>query len=551
MFATAPTVAEASGFDVPHVGSAASNPLSKDAAAVHHNPAQLGLLDRGEFSFGAGLIVGRAGYTRQRRGTYQFADNLEFAEPVDPSSIDAAKTGNASKVAATPLGPIADVFVATPVIADRLVLGAGVYVPYAAILDMPPEGAQRFALKSLTLLSAHTTLSAAVRVHDVLSIGAGVSYVFSLLELSKVQDFAGVDLLSEAFAGDPIRQPNDFGADAPSTVRELDILARPVAITRAVSHSVSFNAGLALTPTDALDLAIVYQHGSQLRFNGKFQLDMDDDLFTQDLASQGLRYPPLVTGTARIKMRLPKRITVGGGYRFGARARLDAWVTYATYQDFDVIELTLVSDDLAQPDLGISNRAPQPLVRRWRGSVLVELAPRVYVTDKLELSAVAGYHSPASPDSTIDMASPDGHRLIFGAGVRYKFSDRFALLADFEGQAIIPRTVSASDYDLANGTYNLFIGQMGVHGQLRFGRSRSGRPVRRFEPTPTPAGDDPVAEPEVAPAPSTPSPRPTPDRRRPPPPPPVGKSTRQLPPAVATTGPPQKTLAIARGIADD
>ncbi len=459
----------ASGLDAPQVGNGGSSPVTADAAAVHWNPGQLGFLERGSLDFGAGLIVGRIGYERDRRGQYQYSDNFDFSEPIDPADIDPSRTGPTQAVGTTPVGPLVDVFVAAPVIPDRLVLGGGMYIPYAATLDFPENGPQRFALQSIFLVSLHTTFSAAVKVHDRVSIGAGATYVFSFLELSKIQDFGSIGLLSDALAEDPIGQENDFGVNAPSTVRELDVMARPISIERAVSHSPSFNVGLAVQATDRVNLGLVYQHGSTLRFRGDFQLDLDDDFFTQDLASQGLQYPALLRGEAQVEMRLPKRITLGAGIDATDRVRIDAWASYATYQDFDVIDIQLSSPDLAQPALGVGPVANQPLARDWRGTVHLEAAPRIQLTERLRLNTLLGYHSPASPDSTLDVASPDGHRLVFGGGVDVGINDRWSLLADLEGQAIIPRTVTTSTYDLGNGRYSLFLGQLGLHARMRFG----------------------------------------------------------------------------------
>lgn len=440
-------------------------------------------MERGEFDFGIGVIAGVVSYQRDRRGQYQYADNFDFAEPIDPANIDPARTGSADKVRATPVGPTIDLFVAVPVVPRRLTLGVGFYVPYAAILKLPRDGAQRFAAQSLSLISTHTTVSAAVRLHDVISIGGGVTYALSFVDLDKIQDFGGISQFGEALAGPPISQANDFGPDAPSTVRELDVLARQVSIKNGISHSVSFNVGIALRPTEQLDLAFVYQHGSKLRYKADFTLDMDDDFFTQDLASQGLAYPPVVRGKAELALDLPKRITVGGGYEFSSRFRLDGWATYAFYQDFDVIGVRLSSQDLAQPALGLPAVVDEPLRRDWVGSFLVEVAPRIGVTDKLVVNTLLGYHSPASPDATVDVASPDGQRMIFGAGIAYTFGPRFSLLADFEGQAILPRTVTTSDYDLGNGTYRLFLGNFALHGQLRFGgRARKRKAEAKSSP---------------------------------------------------------------------
>ncbi|MCX4245348.1 OmpP1/FadL family transporter [Paraliomyxa miuraensis] len=460
--------AAASGFDAPALSHGQSSPVVRDAAAVHYNPGQLGYIDRTELDLGLGLIFGSIGYQRDRRGQYQYADNFAFAEPIDPADIDPSRTGVTQPVRATPVGPILDGFLALPV-ADRVTLGAGFYIPYAAILSLPHDGDQRFQAQSVTLISTHTTISAGFRLHDVISIGGGVSYVLSILQLSKVQDFAAVQSFADGLASPPISQANDLGPSAPSTVRELDLLARQADIGPALSHGVSFNAGIALRPTKKLDVALVYQHGSRMRLNGDFTLNMDDDFFTQDLAAQGLQFPPVVQGKAHIELSLPKRLTLGLGYQVAPRVSLDGSVSYVFYSDFDVIDITLSSPDLAQPALGIGESVPQDLVRNWKNTVHGDLNVRVQATDKLRLSGSFGYQSGASPDSTVDMASPDGHRLLGGVGMEYALRERVSLLGDIRAQGIIPRTVTESDFDLGNGTYKMFLGVAAIHAKIKFG----------------------------------------------------------------------------------
>jgi long-chain fatty acid transport protein len=524
--------AVASGFDAPALGHGQSSPVARDATAVHHNPGQLGYIDRTELDVGLGLIFGSIGYQRDRRGLYQYADNFDFSDPVDPADLDPSRTGLTDPVRATPVGPIFDAFVAVPVIADRLTLGAGFYIPYAAILALPSDGAQRFQAQSITLISTHTTVSAGLKLHDVISVGAGLSYVLSIMQLSKVQDFGAVASFGDGLAGPPINQPNSFGPNAPSTVRELDVLARQADIGPAWSHGVSFNVGVALRPTHKLDLALVYQHGSRVRLRGPFELNMNDDFFTQDLAAQGVRFPPVVRGDAKIELSLPKRLTLGAGYQVHSRVSLDTALSYVFYSDFDVVDITLESPDLAQPALGIGQSVPQDLVRNWRNTVHTDLNVRVQATDKLRVSGSLGYQSGASPDSTIDMASPDGHRLIGGAGIEYAISERFSMLGDLRLQGIIPRTVTASDYDLGNGTYRMFLGVAAVHAKIKFGQpktkaSRTEGPEagRRAETAPAASGDqapatDAPATDAAPAAPPAPAPEAASSGSPPPPPPP-------------------------------
>ncbi len=538
--AHAPSVL-ASGFDAPSIGSGQSSPVARRSSAVHYNPGQLGFMDKGEVELGAGLIFGSIGYQRERRGQYQYADNFDFSDPVAASDIDPSRSGLADAVRATPVGPAVDVFAAIPVMPERITLGLGFYVPYAALLTLPDDGAQRFQAQSVTLISTSTTVSAGFRLHDVISLGAGLSYVLSIMQLSKVQDFAAVPAFGEGLAVPPINQPNSFGPTAPSTVRELDLLARQADIGPAISHGFSFNIGAAIRPTDKLDLALVYQHGSRVRLNGPFTLNMDDDFFTQDLAAQGLEYDPVVEGDAHIELSLPKRVTVGAGYRINPKISVDGSFSYVFYSDFDVIDIALTSPQLAQPALGIGETVPQDLVRDWKNTVHAELNLRGQATEKLLLSGSLGYQSGASPDSTIDMASPDGNRLMGGVGLEYGVNDRWSVLGDVRLQGIIPRTVTDSDYDLGNGTYKLFIGVAALHAKVMLGKGKRKRRRKQAEAAQTeeqtegqtegedasadeesaPDAPAPDAPGEAAPAPAAPAEAPGTAAPPPPPPPPA------------------------------
>ncbi|MFO0637079.1 MAG: outer membrane protein transport protein [Nannocystaceae bacterium] len=396
-------------------------------------------------------------------------------------------------------------YAAIPAIPDRLVFGVGVGIPYVALGF--PKGVAAALRGAVDLLAApHTTLALAVRAHRVISIGAGVSYVLGTLSLSKIQDFGAVDL-GDSLARPPIGQANDFGANAPPQVRELDVLARPIDIKQAIAHGISFNAGIALQPTDKLSLGLVYHHGANLTFHGKFRLDMNDEFFTQDLAAQGLQYKPIVAGKATVRLRLPKRITLGAGYVISKRFSLDGFVSYVFYQDFDRIRIRLSSPDLAQPGLGLGPNNDQNLIRNWKGTVNTEINGRIEATQKLRVSLTLGYNSPASPDSTLDVFSPDGHRLIVGAGIRHRFTPRFALLADLKTQFIVPRTNTESDYDLGNGRYSMFIGAAMLHGQFRFGtlprQASEGQACARGQAAPTTAPDASAADPAATQAPSS------------------------------------------------
>lgn len=504
-----PAGARASGLDAPAVGALSSGPLTADPSALWHNPGQLGFLPRPTLFGGLGLVAGQLSITRKRKGPYQSEDTLDFDSPVPPGDLDPSKTGTARAAEAGIVSPAGDLFFAAPLGRSGVTLGAGVYAPYAAVVDLPDDGAQRFAVQDAFIAISHFQGGLGLRVNRHLSLGVGVAYVLGLAEISKVQDFGALRDFGESLAHPPVAQTNDFGPDAPTDVRELAVLARPVKVTDGLAHGVTFNAGVALRPTDALDVGLTYQHGAAMSFDGRFRLDMDDDFFTGDLAHVGLKFEPVVTGKANVRFDLPQRIGAAVGYAVSDRLHLEARATYVRWSALTAFDIRLSSPGLAQPELGLPSTSKVSLPRRWTDTVGLALGGRyalagaadadpeagsvtevTEVPDALDADAAGtpetpaaeppaprgllsvlwllGYDPPASPDATVDAASPDGQRLTAGAGVELGLTADTALVADARLIAVLPRTVTSSANDLGNGRYSLTLGLVQAHLQMRF-----------------------------------------------------------------------------------
>ena len=466
-----PALAAASGLDAPTIGAVFSGPLTRDAAALYHNPGLLVRLDRPALLASLGVVVGSIGYTRDYRGQYQFADGFEINDPVGPEHLDASKRGPQSTATATPFSPTGDLFFALP-INRRVALGFGFYAPYAAPVAFPDDGPQRFTLQEAFIAVTHLSGGASVAFGDRFSMGASVSYVFGIANLRRLEDFASVPDFGDALASPPISQDNSFGADAPSTVRELDVLARPFSLTDATAHAVTFNVGLHFEPNDTVDLALTYQHGAQMDFEGDFALDMNDDFFTQDLASQGLVYQPLIEGVAQLGFRLPKRIGAAVAVDVNPATRVEGRLAYVTWSDLDAFDISLTSPDLAQPAFGLPATSAKALPRDWDDSVHVTVLGGHRLDDGPTLNWLVGYQSPASPDATVDASSPDGQRFLAGFGATFGFEDGMQLGVDTQLQVIAPRTVTTSKFDLGNGEYTLLLASLGAHLTVPFGEAR-------------------------------------------------------------------------------
>lgn len=460
----------ASGLDAPAVGSPFAGPAVTDPAALYWNPALLARLEEPVLSLGLGVVLGRVSYQRERRDDYQHADNFDISEPVEAGDIDTAKTGRSEEVEAPISLPEGDLFFALPV-ADRIALGFGIYSPYAAPIEWPDDGAQRFSLQRAFIAFTHVSLGLGVQLTEALFVGGSVSYVRGLASLSRVTDFASLDKFGEALAGPPTEQPNDFGADAPSTVRELDVLGRPFTFTDGTYDGVTFNLGVAVVPIPKLTLGLTYDHGYEAVFEGDFALNMNDPFFTQDLSAIGMEYVPLVEGRGTLAFELPKRVMFGAAYQAKSWLELLLRLEWVQWSSLDALRTKLTSPDLAQPELNLPDTSEVDLDRDWQDAIHVEVGARYALTDTLDVAMAFGYQSPASPDETIDAASPDGHRIIGVAGVGWAMSRGSTLKVDAELQGILPRTVTTSAHDLGNGTYNLLLAAISAHVEVRFGGS--------------------------------------------------------------------------------
>lgn len=454
-----PDVASAQGLSTPTVGIGTSTAVSADPTAVYFNPAmQAFQRGRTHLLLGGTLVVGDIRYQRDYRAVYQQPDSLDFETPIDPSMIDPSKHGYQSTVQTNPVALAPQGFGTFQLGHHSVVGGFGIYSPYAAILDFSPSGPQRFQLQKATIMAVYFTPTIAWRPVDWFSIGAGVSYVLGYAELSRIQDFATLNDVGQALANPPISQPNSFGTSAPPEVRELDVMARPFVMRNGWSNSATFHVGMAFQPTEKMRLGLVYQHSAKMHFDGTFQLDMNDDFFTQDLASQGLQYKPIVSGDATLGFTLPRILRFAASYDLTRKVGVALEVDYTFWSQVDAFVVTARSPDLAQPAVGIPDQTTIRLARNWHDTIGIDGVLRFSPgSGKTTLWGRFGFRQSAVPNSTIDVASPDGNRFVGDLGGSIRLSDDVSLIGDLGIQAITKRTVVSSNYDVANGIYQLFL----------------------------------------------------------------------------------------------
>ena len=448
------------GLSTPIVGTGRSSAATADPSAVYYNPAMMPFIGPSRLLIGGLVVVGDITYERDYRAVYQNEASLDFALPVAATAIDETKRGAQARVRSNPIAAAPGGFVNVRLGDSDFSAGLGLYSPYAAVIDFPSDGPQRFQLQEAFIATANVTPSVAWRPHRSISVGAGLSYVLGFAELSRTQDFASLADLGAAL--ERLDQTNDFGPDAPPGVRELDVMARPIVLRQMWAHAVTFNVGVAVELTSGLRLGATYQHGAPMRFRGDFELDMDDDFFTQDLVDQGLAYPRRVEGDATLRIPLPAVLRLGARWQFTPSFAIGLDVAYSLWSAVDAFEVVVRSPDLAQPELGLTDASEIRLERDWRNTVGVDLFGDIRIAESVLLYARAGFRQSAVPDSTIDVASPDGDRIVGIVGADLSLGGATRLLGEIGVQTTLSRTVRGSDLDLGNGEYRLTL----VHGGL-------------------------------------------------------------------------------------
>lgn len=446
---------QASGISTPRLGAGWAAPTFATPASIRFNPAILASLQGVQLDASVALLYGRSTYTRERRAAYQRADGLDFSLPVAPADMDPLRSGWQPEVVGTVLLPAGAAALSWRA-SERVALGVSVYPRVGAVLKFPDQGPHQWQMQEVALLATSFTPAIAFRATPWLHLGVGVDVVSGLMSLRQITDLATTPMLRDALGEPPINQANDMGPDAPPAVRELDVLGRQVTIRNAQALGWSVKLGATIEVSDAVRLALAYQHVTDLVFTGDAWLDMNHDLFTQDLASQGLQYPALVQGKAWIALPLPAVARLGVGVDLSANLALHAQVAWVRYSAVRSLDVTLQSPDFVQPQLGLGDTTAISLERAWLDTVEAEALLAWTPSDTVRLGLRAGYHSPMSPDATVDLISIDGHRLIGGLMARKRWGG-FALTGTVGAHHVLPRTVVASRYDRGNGVYTLTI----------------------------------------------------------------------------------------------
>jgi long-chain fatty acid transport protein len=307
--------------------------------------------------------------------------------------------GNAAEIA-----PVPSFFYVRP-LSERLRFGFSSTAPLGGGVDYGKDFVGRYAIRDVTLAGLALTPSVAYRVTDKLSIGAGVSVVYTTLDQSIA-----------------IRQ----GVPDPA-------LDGRVKFENLEDWGVQGVLGLTYAFTDRLLLGIVYRS------------EMDTDL-EGDVKFEGLRYPQLAAylpDNVKISWTNPQTLEAGLRYRMDDNTQIYFNAGWQEWSKFSENVLSFRSDRVVVSD------------RNWDDTWHAGIGAVRVLSPKSLISIGFAYESSPVKDEyrTLDFPVDEQWKLSAAYGWKHSDSMSFSLGAtlSFVGDAALEQTAQrvtvSGDYD--------------------------------------------------------------------------------------------------------
>jgi long-subunit fatty acid transport protein len=494
------TTARAASLDLLEVGGAYGTPGATNPTALWWNPAGIAV-NAGKIQFhveGAPTL----GAVTADRDNPDYGDIVLSDEAIEagyPTTYDYGGSERFAFVGVVPfLGVTSNLGV------ENLGVGLALAIPTARGGGSDEEfGPNRYQLRDGNILAAHLILGAAYQWKEKLAVGASVALVnsswYADTDTSALPDLANV---IDEFGSPPdeyqdayIEQP---GYSATSIFGGEKENGGHGALT---GRTVTFGAGVHLTPIDELAIAVSYNHGMRLNHSGdltmKFQCPPDyDPLGNIGANAYGLCNATL-QGEGNVGYNLPARINAGIVLKAIEPLRLElmgSYVFWSTFTDYDIntyvdpqtfIQGTPPLNEVAAQNA--SDLVSQDLqwARDTQNTFWVGLDGKVNLPGPLRAGARVMYDRHAIPDSAVSANNIDFDSVIVGLMGEVKPIKKLGIGVSYSHHFLMDRVITNSAfavsldpavaspgryfYPASNGTYSGSIDRLALYVRGRFG----------------------------------------------------------------------------------
>jgi long-chain fatty acid transport protein len=365
-----------------------------DLSAQYYNPAALTRVDGPRFQLQAGAVHQLVSFDRTDESEYAFDKVKNGALPfVVPNLAFSSDLG-----------------------VDDFTLAVGLYTPYAPTYSYPSDGAQRYSLIDAQLIQTTLGPSAAYRIADWLSLGAGVGW--SLLKIDQT--------LKTSVSYDPTDDP-DY--DVLFDISVMDPFA------------IAWNAGFVLEPPSGA-LAVGASISGPVTYTARGSLlgDFSENALYTGTAPIGqlLASDSASDDDVALTVTMPMILKAGVLVRPTDAFELEADFVLQMWSSVDAFVITdmelVVETTLAEPMIVTDDVT---LNASMQDSWSVRLGGELDTSDRVALRLGTFYESAGVPEGTRSVFIPDAAKFGYGLGASWEVHDRVMLDFGFS-QAIAP-----------------------------------------------------------------------------------------------------------------
>lgn len=382
-----------------------------DASAIHFNPAGLTQLEQPQVSLGASFVLPSVMY----RGH------------------------GVSEEMGRKVSTIPNMYLASPIVEDRLAAGLGVTVPFGLSGKWRNNGFSRFVVTDFDLRVINVNPSLAFRPSSFFSIGAGLDYYYAKSDQDKRLN---VGVTNSALTGLPVVP------DTPEGFQNLE------------THGDAFGYNVGLL------FSISPRHSIGVSFRSKADIHLEGKLKISNLsgATAALFGSTESVSRARTRATIPEMLSFGYTYRHGSLWSIETDVQWTNWSRFDILRYGFKPTNVLL-------EANKEDVRNWRNTVSVALGGEYKVNEALKLRGGYIYHETPVPSTTFEPSVPQSSRHTLCTGFGYSWKDKwidFAYGAIFYEERDINNTVGDSVGGPIDGDYDSFTHVWAINFNYRF-----------------------------------------------------------------------------------
>lgn len=381
--------------------------VANNPTAIFHNPAGLAFLDGTQISLGTTLITASGSLSLPNWPDPTFQSIERESQWFYPST-----------------------FYISHKISDRIVAGFGFFTPYGLGIKWPKDYPLRYIAVSDDMKTFFFNPTLAFKLSDNLSVGVGVTYIYSTLEFDLVEPLVPAPFLI---------------LDVPATFE-------------AKGSGWGLNAG-ALYKGENFSLGLNWRGGFDIEYDGDLELDLTN--LPAPVSS--------LMGTGKTTFSFPHILCVGVAFNLTESLMLTAdvhYVLWSTYNEFTV-EVDVPGLTAIYPP-GIADKHVE---ENWEDSFVFRGGIQYMVNENFALRAGALYDQTPQPVETMDPILPDADRWALTGGFGYSsghFVVNVAYQLEFfkdrtsDNRKILLYNLPFAPLNLGRGTYSTTAHLIGV-----------------------------------------------------------------------------------------